>query len=155
MTATANPEIVYAVETCGAVETSRAANATASALTAAEFRQVLLDSTLGERRPIDDLPRLERMLRGANLIVTARLAGELVGIARSVTDGAFCCYLSDLAVSGKVQHRGIGRQLIERTRQEAGPEVSVILLAVPQAVEFYERIGMPRHPAAFHYSRET
>lgn len=134
-----HPEIVYAVE---------------PELTAAEFRQVLLDSTLGERRPIDDLPRLERMLRGANLIVTARLAGELVGVARSVTDHSYCCYLSDLAVSSKVQRRGIGQQLIERTRQEVGPEVSVILLAAPKAVEFYERIGMPRHPAAFFYRSE-
>lgn len=132
-------EIVYAVE---------------STVTTSEFRQVLIDSTLGERRPVDDLPRLERMLRGANLIVTARFAGGLVGIARSVTDGAFCCYLSDLAVSRNVQSRGIGRQLIERTRQEVGPEVSVILIAAPKAVAFYERIGMPRHPAAFLYRSE-
>ena len=132
-------EIVYAVE---------------PGLTVQEFRQVLDDSTLGERRPIDDLPRLERMLRGANLIVTARIDGALVGIARSVTDSAYCCYLSDLAVSSKVQRRGIGKQLIERTRQEVGPEVSVILIAAPKAVTFYERIGMPRHPAAFFYRSE-
>ncbi len=122
-------------------------------LTAEEFRQVLLDSGLAERRPVDNSPRLERMLRGANLIVTARLDGVLVGIARSVTDWSFCCYLSDLAVSKQAQGKGIGRELIERTREACGPEVSVILCAAPGAITFYESIGMPRHPDCFWYRR--
>jgi len=132
-------EVVYAVE---------------SGLTAEEFRQVLIDSTLAERRPANDAARLERMLRGANLIVTARIDGALVGVARSVSDFAYACYLSDLAVSQTVQGKGIGNELIQQTRQLCGPEVSVILLAAPKAVEFYEKIGMPRHPAAFWYRSE-
>jgi GNAT superfamily N-acetyltransferase len=132
-------ETVYMVET---------------AVTAEEFRKLLLDSGLAPRRPADDLPRLERMLRKANLTITARLEGVLVGIARSVTDFAFCCYLSDLAVSKGVQGRGIGRTLIERTREHAGPEVSVILAAAPDAISFYESIGMPRHPDCFWHRRE-
>ncbi len=98
------------------------------------------------------------MLSGANLIVTARLqsesGGTLVGIARSLTDRAYCCYLSDLAVAQSLQRRHIGQRLIERTRQEIGPEVDLILLSAPAALGFYQSIGMPRHPAAFHYRRE-
>jgi GNAT superfamily N-acetyltransferase len=131
-------EVVYAVE---------------QELTAEEFRQVLLDSGLAPRRPADDLARLERMLRNANLTITARIDGALVGIARSVTDWSFCCYLSDLAVSKHAQGKGIGRTLIERTRQKCGPEVSVILAAAPDAITFYESIGMPRHPDCFWYRR--
>ncbi len=123
-------------------------------LAAKEFQQVLVASSLAERRPATDLPRLDRMLRGANLIVTARLHGELVGIARSLNDGAYACYLSDLAVSQSVQGKGIGNELIQFTRKVVGPEVSVILLAAPKAVAFYEKIGMPRHPAAFMYRSE-
>ena len=121
---------------------------------AAEFQRVLKESSLAERRPADDLARLEKMLRAANLVVTARIEGALVGIARSLTDGAFCCYLSDLAVSREVQGMGIGRELVERTRLAAGPEVSVILSSAPAAVGFYESIGMPRLPDAFCYRRE-
>ena len=132
-------EVVYAVE---------------QELTVEEFRQVLVDSALAERRPADDLARLERMLRGANLIVTARIDGALVGVARSVTDWSYCCYLSDLAVSKEAQGKGIGRMLIERTRELCGPEVSVILAAAPGAVTFYESIGMPRIPDAFRYRSE-
>ena len=122
-------------------------------LEALEFQQLLRDSTLGDRRPVDDLDRLERMLRGADLVVTARLEGKLVGIARSVTDYAYCCYLSDLAVSHSVQRQGIGRELIEQTRAAVGPEVTVLLSSAPAAVRFYERIGMPRLADAFYYRR--
>ena len=132
-------EITYAVETT---------------VTPAEFQQLLLDSGLAPRRPTEDLARLDRMLRAANLIVTARIHGELVGIARSLTDRAYCCYLSDLAVSQSVQGKGIGRHLVERTGAEIGPEVDLILLSAPAAVGFYESIGMPRHPAAFILRRE-
>jgi GNAT superfamily N-acetyltransferase len=127
--------------------------ATEPNLSAEEFRQVLLDSTLAERRPADGLARLDRMLRNANLIVTARIDGALVGVARSVTDWSFCCYLSDLAVSRAAQGKGIGRQLIEQTRAACGPQVSVILSAAPGAVTFYDSIGMPRLPDAFCYRR--
>ena len=123
-------------------------------LQAAEFRQILMDSRLAERRPAIDLDRLHRMLRNADLIVTARLDGVLVGIARSVTDFAYCCYLSDLAVSKSAQGLGIGRELIAQTRQHCGPEVSVILLGAPGAVTFYESIPMPRHANAFWFRSE-
>ena len=122
-------------------------------LGATEFAAVLRESGLGERRPVEDAARLETMLRGADLIVTARSDGRLVGVARSVTDWAFCLYLSDLAVSRDAQGQGIGRALIERTRTEVGPAVSVLLVAAPGAVTFYEGIGMPRVEAAFHYAR--
>ena len=42
-------------------------------LDVAEFRLVLVESTLGETRPVDDEARLQAMLSGANLVLTARL----------------------------------------------------------------------------------
>jgi len=55
-------------------------------LTVREFRDILVASTLGQRRPIDDLERLERMLRQADIIITARDGDRLVGISRAITD---------------------------------------------------------------------
>jgi GNAT superfamily N-acetyltransferase len=123
----------------------------------AEFRRVLMESGLGKIRPVDDEPRLAALLRGANLIITARLSTvghPLVGIARCVTDFSWCCYLADLAVSASVQGHGIGKVLLEETRRQAGPEVSLTLLSVPEAVGFYEKAGMTRQPQAFYYRRE-
>lgn len=122
---------------------------------AAEFADVLNRSGLGARRPVDDLPRLQRMLDGANLVITARDGpdGPIVGVARSLTDWSYACYLSDLAVDRAFQGAGIGRQLIARTRALAGDEAMCLLVAAPDAVEFYERIGMPRTDRAFLFPR--
>ena len=109
-----------------------------------EFLEVLRRSTLADRRPVDDIGRIRAMLAGAGLIVTARDAGVLVGLARSITDGVYCTYLSDLAVDERYQRRGIGRELIRRTK-EAAPEALLILISAPKAVDYYPRIGMTRH----------
>jgi predicted N-acetyltransferase YhbS len=115
-------------------------------LSAQEFRSVLASCTLGGRRPIDEPERLEQMLRNADVIVTARADGKLVGVARAVTDFAFCCYLSDLAVDESHQHQGIGKRLIAETRAAAGVAASLFLFAVPSAEGYYPKVGMrPMH----------
>jgi GNAT superfamily N-acetyltransferase len=107
-----------------------------------------VDSTLGQRRPVEDRERMERMLGEANLVITAWDDTVLVGISRSVTDWVYCTYLSDLAVRADHQGHGIGRELVRRTR-EATPQASVILLAAPRAVDYYPKIGMTRHESAW------
>lgn len=118
-------------------------------LTVEEFRAVLVESTLGERRPVDRPETLAKMLAHANLIVTARAAGRLVGVARSLTDFAYCCYLSDLAVARSLQRQGLGRRLIEATLAELEPGAKLILLAAPAAVDYYAKVGFDRHPSAW------
>ena len=121
----------------------------------ADFQRVLVDSGLGAIRPVDDLPRLQTMLDNANLIVTARRGdGELIGVARCFTDFSWSCYLSELAVSPRAQGLGIGKGLLDETRRQLGPTVSLILASVPEAVGFYERAGMARIHEAFWYKRE-
>jgi len=111
-------------------------------LSAEEFRAVLIASTLGNRRPVDDLPRLAKMLRQADIVVTARDGARLVGISRAVTDFCYCCYLSDLAVDVVYQRQGIGKQLIAETHKCAGELTSLVLVAAPGAESYYPRIGM-------------
>ncbi|MEI9422644.1 GNAT family N-acetyltransferase [Mesorhizobium sp. Cs1299R1N1] len=132
-----------------------------------EFRRVLVESGLGEVRPVDDEARLKAMLEGANLIVTARLemasldmaplemeAKPLIGVARCLTDFSWVCYISDLAVSAKAQGLGIGKGLMDEVARQLGPSVAISLVSMPDAVGFYERIGMKRMPDAFWISRK-
>ena len=105
-----------------------------------EVIELYRESTLGERRPIEDPDRMAQMLAGANLVITAWDGPHLVGIARSLSDFSYCTYLSDLAVRVSHQKGGIGKELIRLT-QEAGGKASVILLAAPKAVEYYPKIG--------------
>jgi GNAT superfamily N-acetyltransferase len=118
-------------------------------LSAREFQDVLVRATFAERRPADDLARLETMLRRADIIVTARQSGRLVGIARALSDFSYCCYLSDLCVDAALQRRGIGRALIARTQAAAGPRCMLLLLAAPAAVGYYPHIGMRPHDSAW------
>src|SRR5713226_504239 len=93
------------------------------------------ESTLGERRPIDDREIMSDMIRHANLVVTAWDEDLLVGISRTLTDFSYVGYLSDLAVRQSHQGKGIGTQLIEKTRERMGSRSMLVLLAAPRAEE--------------------
>ena len=121
-------------------------------LSAKEFVQILYSSTLAERRPADDPARIDKMLQYGNLIITARDNGKLVGVARSLTDFAFCTYLSDLAVDLAYQKKGVGKELIRQTKL-ASPDAKLILLSAPKAVEYYPHIGMKKHDYCFYIDR--
>ncbi len=118
-----------------------------------EFISVLDRSTLAQRRPVEDRARIAQMLIGATHIVTARTITEdgarLVGVARAVSDGAYCTYLSDLAVDQTYQGQGIGRTLLDRVHRAAGYQSTLILLAAPKAVSYYKHIGMQLHPSCW------
>lgn len=118
-------------------------------LRADEFVDVLRRSTLAERRPVTDGVVIAGMLDHAGLIVTARVGGRLVGVARSLTDFSYCTYLSDLAVDTEHQGRGIGRELVRRTHEAAGRHTTLVLLAAPKARSYYPHIGMRQHESCW------
>jgi predicted N-acetyltransferase YhbS len=113
-----------------------------------EVLAVYRSSGLGERRPIEDVERLRAMILNANLILTCRIEGELVGISRSISDFSYVTYLSDIAVSLPYQRSGIGRALIDATRKEA-PLAKIVLLSAPAATEYYPHIGFSQHNSAW------
>jgi GNAT superfamily N-acetyltransferase len=100
-------------------------------------------------RPTQDAARIKQMFAQANLVVSAWHEGELVGVARGLTDHSYCCYLSDLAVDKAYQRQGIGGALLEQVRQVLGPEVSLILLSAPEAMDYYPKVGFVHANNAF------
>tara|TARA_R110001606_G_scaffold384206_1_gene546947 strand:+ start:34 stop:447 length:414 start_codon:yes stop_codon:yes gene_type:complete len=118
-------------------------------ITADQFIGLLSKTSLGARRPIDEIETIEAMLSNANLLVTAWQEDRLIGAARSVTDFAFCCYLSDIAVDESIQASGIGKTLIRMTKEALKPTCSLILLSAPQAVGYYPKIGFTQHNSAW------
>ena len=120
-----------------------------------EFHSLLLRSGLAERRPVDNRSQLQSMLENADMIVTARWEDTLVGVARSVTDFVYCCYLSDLAVDRKFQSQGIGGRLMNETQKHLHPDATLILLSAPAATHYYPKKGFKLHPAAFTRSGRT
>lgn len=106
-------------------------------------------STLGQRRPVDRPDIFEGMLKHANLTITAWAGDRLVGIARSLTDFTYVAYLADLAVDVEYQRQGIGKRLIAETRQRLQPECTIVLLAAPQANDYYPKLGFEPNPRAW------
>lgn len=115
-------------------------------ITTEQFVALLKSSTLGERRPVEDRECMKGMISNSNLTVSAWQNSELVGIARSVTDFHYACYLSDLAVSEEHQKLGIGKQLQVLTQEQLGPKCKLILIAAPTANSYYEHIGFTNNP---------
>lgn len=110
-------------------------------LPADDYIAVVGASALGPSRPLGDPARVEAMLRGASLIVTARIDGVCVGLARCLTDFAWVAYLADLAVRNTHQGMGIGKGLLLRLRDELGDGVGLALLSIPEAKPFYDHAG--------------
>jgi len=107
----------------------------------------------GLNRPIEDNDRIARMYANSNLIVTAWDKETLVGISRSLTGFCFCCYLSDLAVKKEYQKHGLGKKLIDLTREEIGAQTTLLLLSAPTAMGYYPKVGFQKIENGFIINR--
>ena len=126
-----------------------------AAVTTNQFITLLKDSSLGERRPINDEQCIAGMLKNSNLIVSAWLGQALVGVARCMTDFHYACYLSDLAVSKEQQKKGIGKNLQALTQQQLGPKCKLILIAAPIANTYYEYLGFSNNSRCWMLERNV
>lgn len=107
----------------------------------------------GLPRPTNDKERIQKMFDHSNLIVTAWDDELLVGVARSITDWVWACYLSDLAVKHAYKKAGIGRQLIHLTKERVGDQSMILLLSVPEAMEYYPKVGFVKQESSFIINR--
>ena len=122
-------------------------------LPAADYISVVGATIMRDRRPIGNPKRIERMLRGSNLIVTARENGDIIGVLRAISDGEWVCYVSDLAVHDGHQRKGIGKALLDTCKAILGPGMVMVLVAYPEAEAFYRRLGIGES-TAFYVDRE-
>lgn len=118
-------------------------------ITPAPEQVIALYDKAGLPRPTADTGRIAAMYAHSNLIVTAWDGDLLVGVSRSITDWVWSCYLADLAIDPGYQKAGIGRKLIELTREKLGEESMILLLSVPTAFEYYPKVGFAKEDRAF------
>ena len=128
-----------------------------AALPLDDYIDVVGHSSLGPTRPLNDRDRIAAMIAGAQLIVSARLDGRCVGIARCLTDFAWVAYCCDLAVHDAFQGRGIGTGLLRRCKELLGDGVGIALFSVEEAVGYYDRLestlGLKRYPYGYWMTR--
>ncbi|MHA7209015.1 GNAT family N-acetyltransferase [Arthrobacter sp. MDT1-65] len=102
-----------------------------------------------------DPDRLRRSIAGSHLVLTARNGdGGLLGLARTVSDGASICYIQDLLVHPDARCRGIGRSLVRDIQQRYSHCMFVALTTdaegtqdAPQSHPFYRSLGFESHGA--------
>ena len=109
----------------------------------------------GINHPVDDAAKVQAMLDNSNLIITAWEGDNLIGIARSVTDYNYCCYLADLAVKKEHQKSGIGKTLIELTQNASGENTMLVLLSNGPAMEYYPKEGFDKSEHGFIITRHS
>ena len=96
-------------------------------------------------RPTSNYLRIKKMFDSSDIVV---------GVCRALTDFSYCCYLSDLAVDAQYQRQGIGKAMIEITKEAIGDEVALILLAAPNAMDYYPKIGFEKLENGFIIKRK-
>ncbi len=91
-------------------------------------------------RPVDAAEDVWTMFENSSLVLTAWYSGELVGIARVLTDCVLYSYLCDLAVEPDVQRLGVGRRLIDEVLERCkGTEL--VLRDSDISSGYYEHLG--------------
>ncbi len=110
---------------------------------------VELYDNAGLPRPTHDKERIQKMFDNSNLVVTAWDGEILVGVSRCITDWVWSCYLADLAVKAEYKKEGIGRKLIQYTKEKLGDQSMVLLLSVPTAMEYYPKVGFKKQESSF------
>jgi N-acetylglutamate synthase-like GNAT family acetyltransferase len=110
---------------------------------------IKLYNDAGLPRPTHDPKRIQAMFENSDLIITAWDEDKLVGVSRTITDWVWCSYLADLAVSPDCKKSGIGKKLIELTREKIGEQSMLLLLSVRTAMDYYPKVGFLRENRAF------
>ena len=103
-----------------------------------------LYSSVGWTAYASDPDALIRAVEQSSYVLTARNAdGELVGLARVISDDATICYLQDILVSPSQQRAGLGKALVEKVLERYAHVRQKVLLTddEPGQRAFYESLG--------------
>ena len=86
---------------------------------------------------------LIRAIRSSSFVVTARNDGELIGLARVVSDDATICFLQDILVKPAFQKEGVGRALLTHVLERYQHVRQTVLITddEPRQRAFYEAMG--------------
>jgi GNAT superfamily N-acetyltransferase len=85
-----------------------------------------------------------RAIGRSNSVVTAWVAGSLVGLGNAISDEGLVVYYPHLLVLPEYQRRGIGREIMKRLMNRYRGFHQHMLIAESKAVAFYRACGFMR-----------
>jgi GNAT superfamily N-acetyltransferase len=83
-------------------------------------------------------------LRNSHSLVTARMAGRLVGIGNAISDGHLVVYYPHMLVHPDFHGKGIGREMMSAMQSIYSCFHQQMLTADGEAIEFYKALGFER-----------
>ena len=69
---------------------------------------------------------------------------RLVGLISAMDDGVMTAYVHYLLVHPEYQHRGIGKRLVEMTRERYRDYLRIVVVAYNAELDFYESCGFKK-----------
>jgi len=88
--------------------------------------------------------QLMAALANSHSLVTARIGGNLVGLANAISDGHLVVYYPHMLVLPSHQRQGVGRKMMEALLVRYEGFHQQMLTADGDAVQFYESLGFAR-----------
>ncbi|MBI4783648.1 MAG: GNAT family N-acetyltransferase [Oscillatoriophycideae cyanobacterium NC_groundwater_1537_Pr4_S-0.65um_50_18] len=88
--------------------------------------------------------RLIQALHHSDSLITAWEYQRLVGLGNAISDGYLVVYFPHLIVHPKYQDLGIGSEIMRRLMEKYRGFHQQMLVAVPDAIEFYKKCGFER-----------
>jgi len=88
--------------------------------------------------------RLGSAVAGSAFVATVWDGGQLVGLARAISDGHTIAYLQDVVVHPEHQRRGHGRQLVQAWLDHYADVRQLVLMTddQPELQAFYRAMGL-------------
>lgn len=96
----------------------------------------------------DHPEKMKRLLEGSYYYISAWKEESLVGLIRSVGDGASILYFQDILVHPDFQRQGIGKQLMERLISDNSNIRQMVLITddTEDTKAFYQHVGFKSIP---------
>jgi len=88
--------------------------------------------------------KLAIAMQNYETVFTAWDGERLVGLISAMDDGIMTAYIHYLLVRPEYQGKGIGQQLIERTKEKYKDYLRIVLVAYDKECGFYEHCGFKK-----------
>ncbi len=85
--------------------------------------------------------KLQAAIRNYKTVYSAWNGRQLVGLISAMDDGVMTAYIHYLLVRPEYSRMGIGRKLMELTKDHYKDYLRIVLIAYDSAVPFYEALG--------------
>lgn len=88
--------------------------------------------------------QLQIAMRNYKTVYSAWDDKQLVGLVSAMDDGVMTAYIHYLLVRPEYEGKGIGRKLMELTKETYQKYLRIVLISYDSAIPFYERLGFQK-----------